>query len=79
LGTGTLRWVSGCADVRARAHATACSCQASAITLRSLRSARTINAPVNLMLSSQPVDMDALFKLGVRRLTWGPAFQSQMQ
>ena len=40
---------------------------------------KAISAPVNLMLDAEPVDLDALFKLGVRRVTWGPAFQIQMQ
>lgn len=40
---------------------------------------KAVSAPVNLMLSAEPVDLDALFKLGVRRVTWGPAFQIQVQ
>lgn len=38
-----------------------------------------VTVPVNLMLGTEPVDLDELLRLGVRRLTWGPAFQLQAQ
>jgi 2-methylisocitrate lyase-like PEP mutase family enzyme len=38
-----------------------------------------VTVPVNVMLDGEPVDLDELFELGVRRVTWGPALQIQAQ
>ena len=40
---------------------------------------KAVTVPVNLMLGAEPVDLDELLRLGVRRLTCGPAFQLQAQ